>query len=92
MTHPRGATSQKAGFNSSFIYREFATIKNQAYVKSYNIGAEFVPEASAEEFSVVLRGGVQHLALGNSSQITKRRDALIGPDFYECSLTTGTQT
>ena len=38
----RGATSQKAGFNPSFIYGELATIKNQADVKSYNIGAEFV--------------------------------------------------
>ena len=53
MSRSRGATSQKTGFNPSFIYGEFATIKNQAEINRYNTGAESVPEATDEEFSVV---------------------------------------
>ena len=55
MSRSRGATSQKAGFNPSFIYGEFAINKNQAERSSHPARVGLAPGATAEEFSVVRR-------------------------------------
>ena len=71
MSRSRGATSQKAGFNPSFIYSEFATIKNQAGRSSHPARVGLAPGATAEEFSVVLREVALYLALENCDPFRK---------------------